>query len=114
MRRAVKSAQEAYPAHAVPIEDKGSGQQLLQEFKSDRIPAVAIMPIADKEARARAITATIEAGKVYLPEGAEWVSDFLEETAAFPNAAHDDQVDSMAQALTYMRQPASTADIRVF
>jgi len=28
-----------------------------------------------------------------------WVNDFIEECAAFPNGAHDDQVDSMTQAL---------------
>jgi phage terminase large subunit-like protein len=27
------------------------------------------------------------------------VSDFIEECAAFPNGAHDDQVDAMTQAL---------------
>jgi predicted phage terminase large subunit-like protein len=28
-----------------------------------------------------------------------WVNDFIEECASFPNAAHDDQVDAMTQAL---------------
>ena len=28
-----------------------------------------------------------------------WVNDFIEECAAFPNGAHDDQVDAMTQAL---------------
>jgi len=28
-----------------------------------------------------------------------WVTDFIEECAAFPNGAHDDQVDAMTQAL---------------
>jgi len=28
-----------------------------------------------------------------------WVNDFIEECSAFPNAAHDDQVDTMTQAL---------------
>jgi phage terminase large subunit-like protein len=28
-----------------------------------------------------------------------WVADFIEECAAFPNAAHDDQVDAMTQVL---------------
>jgi phage terminase large subunit-like protein len=30
---------------------------------------------------------------------APWVNDFIEECAAFPNGAHDDQVDAMTQAL---------------
>ena len=28
-----------------------------------------------------------------------WVTDFIDERAAFPNGAHDDQVDAMTQAL---------------
>ena len=41
-----------------------------------------------------------EAGNVYLPhpDYAPWVGDFIEECAAFPNGAHDDQVDAMTQA----------------
>lgn len=30
---------------------------------------------------------------------APWVTDFIEECAAFPNGTHDDQVDAMTQAL---------------
>ena len=43
----------------------------------------------------------IEAGNVYLPHPlyAPWVNDFIEECVAFPNGAHDDQVDAMTQAL---------------
>jgi phage terminase large subunit-like protein len=32
-----------------------------------------------------------------------WVNDFIEECAAFPNGAHDDQVDAMTQALLRWR-----------
>ena len=51
-------------------------------------------------ARAAAISPLIEAGNVYLPHPlyAPWVNDFIEECAAFPNGAHDDQVDAMTQA----------------
>ena len=43
----------------------------------------------------------VEAGNVYLPHPmlVPWVEAFLEETAAFPNGRHDDQVDAMTQAL---------------
>jgi phage terminase large subunit-like protein len=30
---------------------------------------------------------------------APWILDFIEECAAFPNSAYDDQVDAMSQAL---------------
>ena len=42
-----------------------------------------------------------------LPESAPWINDFLDETATFPSGVHDDCVDSMTQALNYLREQAS-------
>jgi len=39
---------------------------------------------------------------VFLPTKAPWLDDFETEVMAFPNGAHDDQVDSMAQALDWV------------
>ncbi len=49
----------------------------------------------------------VEAGNVYLPhpDFAPWVNDFIEECIAFPNGAHDDQVDAMTQALLRFNMP---------
>ena len=44
----------------------------------------------------------VEAGKVVLPQGAGWVSEFLDELSAFPNAVHDDRVDAFVGALTQL------------
>jgi predicted phage terminase large subunit-like protein len=40
-------------------------------------------------------------GNAYFaaPANRPWVDAFIEECAAFPNGAHDDQVDAMTQAL---------------
>ena len=40
---------------------------------------------------------------MFLPAGAAWLGDFEDEMAAFPNGAHDDTVDSVTQALNYLR-----------
>lgn len=42
-----------------------------------------------------------DAGNIYLPHPlyASWVNDSIDECAAFPNGAHDDQAGGMAQAL---------------
>jgi predicted phage terminase large subunit-like protein len=57
--------------------------------------------------RLHAQTATIENGFVHLPASAPWLSDYLAEFVLFPNARHDDQVDSTAQALAWAkRRPA--------
>jgi predicted phage terminase large subunit-like protein len=46
-------------------------------------------------------TARIEEGRVLLPESAPWLEEFRSEVMAFPNGRHDDQVDSLAQALAW-------------
>jgi len=62
---------------------------------------IPVEPQGSKVARASAVSPQIEAGNVYLPDPsiAPWVHDFIEECAAFPTGAHDDQVDAMSQAL---------------
>lgn len=88
---------------AVLIEDKGSGQQLLQVLReTTRIPAIGIQANVSKVFRAQAISATIESGCVYLPESSSWLYEFESQIAQFPAAAHDDYVDAMTQALGYL------------
>jgi predicted phage terminase large subunit-like protein len=90
--------------HVVLIEDAASGQSLLQSLKAEtRLPILAIRPLGDKVSRAHAVSPLIEAGRVFLPESASWRDDFLDEVTSFPSAPHDDQVDSMTQALTWLR-----------
>lgn len=93
---------EGAKPHAVLIEDKASGQSLIQDLKTTRLPIVPIKVDSDKVTRAFAVTSIIESGRVFLPEGAPWVADYVAQLANFPNAAHDDDVDSTTQALNYM------------
>ena len=65
----------------------------------------------DKLARSQAVTPLIEAGKVFLPESAPWLADFLDELAAFPTGVHDDIVDSVTQALNYLRHQTNTVEV---
>jgi predicted phage terminase large subunit-like protein len=59
----------------------------------------------DKVVRMSAQTARIEGGRVHLPESASWLQDFRSEMTAFPYGRHDDQVDSLAQALAWFTKP---------
>ncbi|MGB2899218.1 MAG: phage terminase large subunit [Candidatus Acidiferrum sp.] len=63
-----------------------------------------VRPDSDKQTRAQAVTPLMEAGKIFLPDSAPWVSDFIEEMACFPNGIHDDVVDATTQALNYLRE----------
>jgi phage terminase large subunit-like protein len=49
--------------------------------------------------RMHACCGILEAGHIYLPERAEWLSAYLNEIKAFPYGRHDDQVDSTSQAI---------------
>ena len=46
-------------------------------------------------------SAKFESGHVYLPNRAPWLAELEPELFAFPNARHDDQVDSISQALAH-------------
>lgn len=86
------------------VEDKANGPAIIDTLRSKVGGIVPITPHDSKLARANAVSPYIEAGNVLLPslELAPDLFDlegFLAEAAAFPNGAHDDQVDATSQAL---------------
>lgn len=99
---------------AILIEDKASGQSLLQDLRSDtKLPVIGINPTSDKVVRFAAVTAMIEAGRVILPENAKWLSNFESEISNFPLVPNDDQVDSVSQYLNWVKSKAKiTPSIR--
>jgi predicted phage terminase large subunit-like protein len=105
LKRAVREQCEAFDASVVLIEDKASGTQLIQELVSEGLHAVTrYQPQADKIMRMHAQTAMIENGFVHLPKEAGWLAEYLHELTAFPKGKHDDQVDSTAQMLDWLKQ----------
>ena len=95
---------------AVPIEGEGSasGKAIVQMLKGDtRVPAIEVPNIA-KEIRWQKVSPTCEAGLVYLPEGEEWVEEFITYMAKVPRGAHDDAADSFAVALEWLLFGEST------
>lgn len=106
LKRIAEALYERDRPSVVVVEDKASGQSLIQELqRNTRIPVLPFKVDTNKVARANSVTPLIEAGKVYLPESAPWLFDYIEELSGFPNAQHDDQVDSTTQALSYLRDP---------
>lgn len=89
---------------AILIEDKASGQSLIQELRAgSTLPVIAIEPERDKETRAKTTAAIVEAQKVSLPITAPWLADYEAEMMNFPHGKHDDRVDSTSQFLRWMR-----------
>lgn len=90
----------------VVIEDKSTGQSLLQELPSEH-PGVAFLPFepeGDKITRFGTEAAQVEAGKVWLPERAEWLPDFEGEIKRVPGAEYMDQADMLSMALRWHRE----------
>jgi predicted phage terminase large subunit-like protein len=104
-RKLVTLAADWSPS-SILIEDKASGQSLIQELRAGTtLPVKPIKVEHDKLTRAHAVTPLIEAGKVYIPESAPWRKTLLDETASFPNGQYDDICDSTTQALNFLRAP---------
>jgi predicted phage terminase large subunit-like protein len=82
------------------IEDKANGSAVIQMLSREIPGILPVNPERGKVARASAVSPLIEAGNIFLPHPlyAPWVNDFIEECAAFPNGAHDDQIDAMTRA----------------
>jgi predicted phage terminase large subunit-like protein len=93
------------------IEDKASGQSIIQDLK--RGTGMAVIPYkvrGDKVARVQSVLPLIEGGRVHLPESAPWLDQFIEETQTFPTARHDDQVDALAMALDVLSRTTLTPE----
>ena len=87
------------------VEDKANGTAVISTLKSKIPGIVAVNPTDSKYGRAVAVAPVIEAGNALLPDPSIALFDteaFIDECAAFPNSAHDDQVDTTSQALAEM------------
>lgn len=80
------------------IEQFGHGLGVVQELVRKGLPIRRLDPDRDKVARALVAVARYEEHRVYHRRGAGWLRGWEDELTAFPNAANDDQVDTVAYA----------------
>jgi predicted phage terminase large subunit-like protein len=105
LKHQVRISYDSQKTSEILIEDKSSGQQLVQDFKRiGKMPVIAMIPgkdmLATKEERLEIVSSLFESSKVFLPKGKKWMNIFIEELTNFPNAQHDDIVDSVTQYLS--------------
>ena len=81
------------------VEDRANGSAIIRMLRYEMTGVIAVQPIGSKMARVQAILGAIESGNIKLPKHKRFTGDFVDECSSFPNAAHDDQVDAMSQAL---------------
>jgi predicted phage terminase large subunit-like protein len=88
---------------ALLVEDKANGTAVIDTLRQRIAGLIPVNPTDSKYARATAVAPFIEAGSVFLPDPSVALFDvegLVDEAAAFPNGAHDDQVDATSQALS--------------
>ena len=100
LKAAVQILAKQSKAGRVLVEDAGAGISLVQELRGKVSGIVPVKPIGDKETRMAVASAKFEQGQVLLPERASWLPDLEAELFAFPGGRHDDQCDSISQALS--------------
>jgi predicted phage terminase large subunit-like protein len=104
LKRQVAQQADLWRPSEIYVEDKASGQSLIQELKlATTYPVIPVKIDRDKEIRASAVTGYFESGRVLFPEGAAWLADLEDELASFPGGLHDDCVDAISQALNRLR-----------
>jgi predicted phage terminase large subunit-like protein len=99
LKSMVESLAKQWGAQRVMVEDAGAGTMLVEELRSRVAGIVPIRPEGDKASRMAVASAKFEARQVMLPERASWLADLEAELFAFPGGKHDDQCDSISQAL---------------
>jgi len=88
--RTVKHPADQFSPDPVLVEYVASGRSLVQDlYNNTRLPIKAVKTTREgKQLRAKLITPLIESGRVFLPQKAKWIDDFLFELTVFPAGTH--------------------------
>ncbi|WP_164503862.1 phage terminase large subunit [Rickettsiales endosymbiont of Stachyamoeba lipophora] len=90
------------PVHVL-IEDKASGQSIIQELnRTTHMPIIPIKVSKEKLYRLIETSQSFVNKTILFPEKSHFIADLIHELLNFPNAQHDDQVDSLTQAINYL------------
>ncbi len=98
----------------VLIEDKASGQSLIQELQRETRMAVKRVKVdRDKTARLNSITPLLESGRIKLPDKYDFNEVIINEFEEFPNGEFDDIIDSVTQAINENKENGA-ADYKIY
>lgn len=108
LKKMIVSQYDEYGPSAILVEDRSSGQSIIQEFKYSRVPVIGVGVSRDKVIRLKDNTDVIEAGKIFLPEttsqNRHWIDEYIDELTTFPYGGNDDQVDATSLFLTWIKK----------
>lgn len=94
----LKQLYERYKPTFQGVENKTFGLNIIQNARYSGLPVRPIKADTDKVSRARPVSARYEIGTVYHKKDAPWLNVVEDELLKFPNAEHDDIVDTIAYA----------------
>ncbi|MDF2965881.1 MAG: putative phage protein [Rickettsiaceae bacterium] len=104
LKRTIISQAAIYRPKFVIIEDKASGQSLIQDLAIEtNIHIKKYKPVRDKVTRFAATIPYFESGWIVIAEGAAWLNVFLQELMAFPAGTNDDIIDSLSQFIDVIK-----------
>lgn len=104
LRHIVLKYANMFPPDTILLEDKASGIALAQDLiLNTKLPIITITPIKDKITRLSNVTQLFEGGRVLIDAESDWADDYIHQLITFPNATHDDLVDSTSQYLNYVK-----------
>jgi predicted phage terminase large subunit-like protein len=114
LMREVPAFNALHQAHAVLIENKGTGTSLIQVLRTSNQNIIPVAPqkLGDKQYRFELAVPAMEAKRVLLPRRADWVPMFLEELLTFPTAVHDDIPDAFSQLINHFSQRGKMRGMR--
>ena len=95
LQRKVEQFDLAY----VGIERAGYQLAFIQMAKREGLVVKSLKADRDKISRAYPLIARMEAGDIFFPKNSTWFADVQTELLRFPEAEHDDIVDSLAYAV---------------
>jgi predicted phage terminase large subunit-like protein len=103
--------------HFLLIENKSTGTSLIQEYQlgiedpttkqTHKFNIVPILPVADKFTRMNIHSGAIQAGRVWLPSAAPWLSILEMSFRSFPKGIKD-PVDALSQFLAWEHSSKTT------
>jgi len=100
--QAIRNFKQLYPSIGYTfIEDKANGSAIINVLSKELTGIAPVNPLGGKESRVQAVLPYL-LNNVKLPRNKAFTQGMLQEWYAFPNGAHDDDVDSMTQAISQL------------
>ncbi len=103
LKKQVVKLSKQYSPKYICIEDKASGQSIIQDLRNEGyMNVIPVKPKLDKITRFASIVPYFQSARILFPNQSPYLNILIDELTKFPNSNHDDIVDSISQAINYL------------